>query len=194
VEPLENNCVAGRECPSFAVKERARASSLEAVPSLARRLACGRLPALLLAFGALLAGCGSKGAVSLTARLDHPSLTAKASALVTGLSGGFDLVLDLGPEAPSATTVSLGKFMLRNAAGVLVDGLPVSPDQAFPLDVGVGKTETAHFTLDPTASAPTDAASEICGGPLWFQGTVQDTLSSGRPTDVASEKISADCP
>ena len=70
---------------------------------------------LLLPLVAFVAGCGSKGAVSLLAHVERPELSARSNDFdLLVLSGGFDLVLELGDAAPRATTVTLGSFSIEN--------------------------------------------------------------------------------
>src|SRR5690606_4882826 len=56
--------------------------------------------ALIAAIGS---GCGSKGAVSLSARVEAIELTVSEGPFGASLDGSFDLVLDLGEAAPGAT-------------------------------------------------------------------------------------------
>jgi hypothetical protein len=149
---------------------------------------------LLLLLVASVAGCGSKGAVSLLAHVERPELSARSNALdLLVLSGGFDLVLELGDAAPRSTTVSLGSFSIENEAGApLVDRLDASPDLEFPVTLGPGDTVSAHCDLgDDQVVDPADG--DVCSGNLRIAGVITDSLSDGRPTRVISNAFQATC-
>ena len=88
---------------------------------------------LVLLLGLAVFGCGSKGAVSLSARIENATLSVQPLALGTQLTGEFDLVLELGAHAPEATSVTLGGFSLKNEQSTLVSALSVSASETFPL-------------------------------------------------------------
>src|SRR6185503_6877311 len=93
----------------------------------------------LLLSCALVAACGDKSAVSLSASIGNASVQVESLALGTRLGGGFDLSLDVGPEADGDSQVSLEAFALLLADQTLVSPLPVTPENAtFPLTVPKG--------------------------------------------------------
>ncbi|HET9953875.1 MAG TPA: hypothetical protein VFQ61_05210 [Polyangiaceae bacterium] len=148
--------------------------------------------ALLWGACALLPGCGSKGAVSLSARIDNAQLTVQDATLGTKLSGKFDLVLELGEAAPRATEVQLGAFSLKNDHGVLVERLALE-SEPFPISVAVGTTRSVPFTLDDSELV-TPGSAEICAGPVYIGGSVSDSLSNGKASNVTSSMLAIDCP
>lgn len=136
--------------------------------------------------------CGSKGAVSLSARIDNPTLSAHMAALGTELTGAFDLVLELGQAAPGATRVELGTFSLKNGDGALENALSLSSDQTFPIDVQPSQSVTVHMMLESGTLVATDVASAICGGEVWYAGNVTDAASSG-PVLTSSSRFEPTC-
>jgi hypothetical protein len=148
-------------------------------------------PVLLL--GLALFGCGSKGAVSLSARVENATLSVQPLALGTQLTGEFDLVLELGSAAPEATTVTLGSFSLKNAETTLVEALNASASESFPLALGAGKSLSVHFFLDQTKLIDADLGAALCAGEVWYAGTVTDTLSDGKPTVASSNRLVPSC-
>jgi hypothetical protein len=146
---------------------------------------------LLLLLGLAVFGCGSKGAVSLSARVENATLTVQPIALGTQLRGEFDLVLELGAHAPEATTVTLGGFSLMNEQTTLVDALSITASETFPLEVGIGSSKTVHFVVDGLDDADVGAAA--CAADVWYAGTVTDTLSDGKPTVASSVKLAPTC-
>jgi hypothetical protein len=149
---------------------------------------------LLLPLVAFVAGCGSKGAVSLLAHVERPELSARSNDLdLRVLSGGFDLVLELGDAAPRSTTVTLGSFSIENEAGApLVDRVDALPDLEFPVTLGPGDAVSAHCDLgDDQVVDPADG--DVCTGNLRIAGVITDSLSDGRPTRVISNAFQATC-
>ena len=147
-------------------------------------------PLSLLAILALCSACGSKGAVSLSARVEAPELSSRSSALVRTLEGSFDLVLELGEAAPRATSVSLGAFGLEDDTGPLIARLDVTPAQDFPLTLGEGDSTRVTCTLNDNSL---DAALDPCAGEVWIVGNVTDTLNDGRPTRANSDRFRVTC-
>jgi hypothetical protein len=147
--------------------------------------------ALSLLLGLAVFGCGSKGAVSLSARVENATLSVRPSALAAQLSGEFDLVLELGAHAPEATSVTLGGFALKNEQATLVSSLDVSASEAFPVEVAVGSSKAVHFVVD--ASEDTALGAAVCLADVWYTGTVTDTLSDGKPTVASSVKLAPTC-
>ena len=138
-----------------------------------------------------LLGCGSKGAVSLTADIGQGSLVVKESPFGSAsLTGSFELHLALGPEASGSTSVTLGNFSLQSASGAaLVEILHPDVDADFPLVIEKGASKTVIFTLNKGDSVERDQA---CPGPVRIVGSVMDSLKGG--TDpVSSPLITPDC-
>ena len=154
---------------------------------------CGLPSGLLWLLGFTVFGCGSKGAVSLSARVENATLSVQPLALGTQLGGEFDLVLELGGAAPEATTVTLGGFSLKSEQSTLVEALSASSSQAFPLEIGVGSSKTVHFVLDEGTLAEGEVGAALCSGDVWYAGTVTDTLSDGKPTVASSGKLTPTC-
>lgn len=147
-------------------------------------------PLSLLALLVALSACGSKGAVSLSARVERPELTARSSALARTLEGRFDLVLELGDAAPRGTTVSLGAFGIESDAGPLLARLDVDPERDFPVTLGAGDSMTVACTLGDATLEPD---LEPCAGEVWIVGNVTDTLNDGRPTRANSDRFAITC-
>ena len=150
-----------------------------------------RFSSLALALPLCLVSCGDKSAVSLSAQVNQANVTVTSTALVTTTSGGFELLLELGPEASGPTTVTLGNFALQTAAGSpLIDPLPVDPGSTtFPLVVNKGGSQTAMFSFT-SSKGDHDA---ICAGQVIIVGSVMDSLKGG--TDpLSSPPFTPSCP
>jgi hypothetical protein len=149
---------------------------------------------LLLPPAVCVTGCGSKGAVSLLAHVERPELSARTNELdLLVLTGGFDLVLELGDAAPRSTTVTLGSFSLESEAGdILVDRVDASPDLEFPVTLGAGDSVSAHCDLGDDQVADL-ADGDVCAGNIRITGVITDSLSDGRPTRVLSNAFRATC-
>lgn len=126
-------------------------------------------------------GCGDRSAVALTASIAGANLSLTTAALGSRLDGGLTLVLELGPEAPRATEVTLEVFEVRDATS---PGAPiVSPLglQAIeqPIVVGKGERRTVPLVIDQPALLDEAARSRLCAEPVVLGGAVSDTLSGG---------------
>ncbi len=141
----------------------------------------------------LAAGCGDKSAIALSASIDGAAVTVEQVTLGTRLAGGFDLLLELGPSASAATTVSLGAFALLRASDLsgLVQPLPLTSDVELPVSVGVGKRIDVHLTLDDQKLLRADDEGRICAEPVVIKGTVTDSLSGDEVTNVSSPAFPA---
>jgi hypothetical protein len=147
-------------------------------------------PLSLLATLVLFSACGSKGAVSLSARVERPELRSRSSELARTLEGSFNLVLELGDAAPRGTTVSLGAFGIEGDAGSIIERLDITPAQDFPLTLGEGDSTSIACTLnDNTLEADIDP----CASEVWIVGNVTDTLNDGRPTRANSDRFLIAC-
>ncbi len=159
-------------------------------PSLALRI--GRSLALLAA-PALLTGCPEEDTASLEAGVEAPSLSLRASTLVTDASGEFTLSLRLGSYASKDTQVSLGAFTLMRGGDELFGPVPLAASQEFPLTVGVGKSVSVTLSLEPGTTTTTEEADALCDGPIRFVGSVSDTLGENKPIRVESPAFDAAC-
>jgi hypothetical protein len=143
----------------------------------------------------LSAACGSKGSIALSASIQKPRVAVESATLGTRLTGGFELTLEVGPEASESSTVSLESFALVSAQdqATLVAPLPAAPEGAsFPLVVGKGELKTIRFVIagdDPISDTQRGA---ICAGPVRISGAVSDTLSGGRTTPLTSAAVTAE--
>jgi hypothetical protein len=136
-------------------------------------------------------GCGSKGAVALTTSIESANVELQALALGTRLGGGFDLLMDLGPEAESDTQVTLEAFALVRGAETLVSPLEALPEGAeFPLTVPKGGRRQVHFAIgsDTRLVDPATAAG-ICAGALQIAGALRDSLNDGKLTPLKSREL-----
>lgn len=140
-----------------------------------------RAPILVLAALAA-AGCGSKGAVSLSASIENAQLQVASVALGTKLGGSFDLRLELGDRADKAIDVTPDKFSVLGADdSTLVPTLSAATTEAYPIHVGVGQSRALSFTIDD--KNPLDAAAEtaLCASQVRISGSVTEA-SSGTST------------
>jgi hypothetical protein len=151
--------------------------------------------ACLLTLGSLAVfGCGSKGAVSLSARIENATVLAPTPGVLgAALGGEFDLVLDLGPSAPRATSVQPGTFSLKNDQGPLLDSISASASESVPFEVAVGQSKTVHFMFS-SVSVDASTRAAVCAADVWYTGTVSDTLSDNKPTLASSNKFTPSCP
>jgi len=145
-----------------------------------------------LAFGSL-AGCGSKEQVILSASVEDATLMVESTALTTELVGSFRLVLSLGEYAADPSTVGLGTFSLERDAQVLLSPLTLDATPAFPITVGVGKTERVAVSITGSVGEP-ELAADLCAGELSITGTVTDSLTDERPRTLSSGRFPPDCP
>jgi hypothetical protein len=144
----------------------------------------------LLAILVLFSACGSKGAVSLSARVEAPELSSGSSPLARSLEGRFNLVLELGNAAPRATTVSLGAFGIESDAGPIIGRIDFATAQDFPLTLGEGDSTSVACTLNDN---DLEADVDPCAGEVWIVGNVTDTLNDGRPTRANSDRFLISC-
>jgi hypothetical protein len=145
-------------------------------------------------FALLGAACGSKGAVSLTARIESSELGVTSGTLASGLSGQFDLVLELGEHAPRATTVSAPSFGVRQGNDMVVPTLSLSASERFPIELEPGSDQRVRFTVAENESVTDEEAEKLCAGPIRISGTVTDSLNDGKPAAIDSPAFQVDCP
>jgi hypothetical protein len=161
-----------------------------------KRLAVITAP--LLALCSMLAACGSKGSVAVSAGIDSPTVAVTAaSPLAANLSGGFTLYLELGAYAPSGTDVTprQGNFSLvkpSDQASLLVLHLTSATAPPFHLEPA-GKARIA-FTIDDQGTTPGQQVTvqekdAICQSrTVQIAGSVSDS-ASGNPTPVTSSSF-----
>jgi len=149
-----------------------------------------------LALAALLASaCGSKGAVSLLATVSAPDVTVEQLTLGARLKGGFDLVLEVGPEAESGTEVTVENFAVARGGATLVAPLLAAPvDATLPLAVGKGQRRAVRFAIDESKFIEPGERDQICAGSVQITGAIRDTLSGGNVTQLASPEAAPVCP
>lgn len=155
----------------------------------------GFFRALLVAGCALAggAGCGSKDAVSVSASIGSASLAITQGLLVDELSGGFDLELALGKYASEGTRVEAQTFAVVRGDTVLIEGLSVTTDRAFPVELEPGDEVVIPFDVAEDASVDETITAALCDGPLRIHGAITDS-ASGRPTPVESPPLEVSCP
>jgi hypothetical protein len=142
---------------------------------------------------ALTTACGSKGAVSLGARVDNATVSARTVALGTQVSGAFDLVLELGSAASKATSVEFGAFSIKGQSGVLIEALSLSSSEAFPISLGPGEGKSVHVSIEDGELVDDASKAALCAGDVWYAGVVTDTLSNGQATPATSDKLKPTC-
>lgn len=129
----------------------------------------------------------------LSARLESPELTVTSNALVTDVTGSFDLELALGDRASDPTSVELGTFSLQRDGDVLLNPLGLATEPSFPIDIGVGGSKHVDVTITHPNGEP-ELASELCSAELQIIGTLTDSLGDDRPVTVSSGRFLPDCP
>lgn len=136
-----------------------------------------------------LVGCDTEVSVSLSASIEQPRVAVEQLTLGTRLTGGFDLVLEVGEEASSGSTVSPERFeLVRDGASVAA--LTVRSDgHSFPLRVEKGQLVRVPFVFDESALLAAGVRDAICAGPVHIAGAVTDTLSGGRTTPLTSPAV-----
>jgi hypothetical protein len=147
-------------------------------------------------------GCGSKGAVAITADLENPHASVEsAPPLAHILRGAFTLHAELGELAPSGTDVSIqGALSLvapasqMSLAVLKLDALPPPP---YHLEPGgrVDATMTITDGMSGGQLLQSDEFTAICqAGTVQVTGTLADT-ASGKPTPVSSASFAVTgCP
>jgi hypothetical protein len=160
---------------------------------------------LLLALSIGTSCSANKDAVAVSASIANASVAVAktAAGLVSNLSGGFDVYLELGARASGPTDVTLVTFSLVRAETnqpLLTSGKPLSvvSSGASPIHLNPGDKASVH--LDISASGAQGKATPmeitnadltaICGaGSLKILGQLKDS-SMGDATSVASMGIS----
>ena len=138
---------------------------------------------------ALLAACGDKGAVSLSASIPEAEVSVKDNPFGAGLEGSFRLELALGGEASGSTSVTPGNFQLQTEAGAALVDLPhAATTTVFPLQVGKGEVKSVSFTLKEDS---VDRAA-LCAGKVRIVGSVLDSLK-GATEPVQGQLFTPDC-
>ena len=133
--------------------------------------------------------------MSLLATVSAPELTVEQLTLGTRLKGGFDLVLEVGPEAEGGSEVSVENFSLARGGMSLVSPLPAAPvDAMLPLSVGKGQRRTVRFAIDESKFLEQGQRDQICAGSVQITGAIRDTLSGGNLTQLTSPEAAPICP
>ena len=146
---------------------------------------------MALAFG-LLTSCVDEEGVLLSAKLESPALTVSSSALVTEVTGGFELHLSLGERASDPTTVELGTFSLQRDGDVLLDPLEIATNPEFPVSVAVGGEKHVVVSIGPH-EAEADLGELLCSRQLEIVGILTDSLGDDRPMTVSSGSFPPTC-
>lgn len=148
-------------------------------------------------FSLLLAGCGSKSNVTLSASLDNASVTvARPSPLVTELTGGFTLHVELGAEAADGTDVAIGNFLLvPGDSGTSPVTLKLTGAEAFPVHLAPGANSSIPLTIATSAGDPAQGVDEataaaLCAGAAQISGNLTDSAQGDAITPVSSGPLS----
>jgi hypothetical protein len=145
---------------------------------------------------ALCAGaCGDKGSIALTAAIQRPSLSVTEAALGSELGGGFELYLEVGPQASEPSAVELERMDLQPAGeGIVAIELSAEPQGvSFPLQVGVGDRLTVSFELVDQPLLDEAEAEALCSDAAYVRITLRDSLLAGQTLAITSEPIEPDC-
>jgi hypothetical protein len=143
----------------------------------------------LCALPFLLAGCGDKSAISLSANITQGSVKVQNGAFGASASGDFEMLLALGPEASGSRTVTPQNFQLVDEAkAVVADQLPVKTATPIPIAIGKGESTTVNFTF---ADSMVDH-DMACAGPLFIVGSVDDASGTGSQR-VSSAGLTPSC-
>ena len=139
----------------------------------------------------LLAGCGDKAAVSLTATIESPVLSVQNGALGSSLDGSFNLHLVLGKEASGSHSIALGSFSVHGSGSTVIDPVPVDASPTtFPITISPGDDKTIPIKLsfaDVLSQAQHDG---LCPGPAQILGSV---LEDGKANGISSGSVSPTC-
>lgn len=141
-----------------------------------------------------MAGCGGKDLISLSTSVASVKLELSPVALGSALTGNFELVLKLGPEAPSPTEVSLSKVALTRAGTELRPILDATPSPAFPIAVDAGESKRVLFAVAEQELLSQPEVDELCSAPVQLVVVVTDTLSDAKTTTTASPAFVPACP
>jgi hypothetical protein len=135
--------------------------------------------------------------VSLSVGIHDTSLQVEDGTLGTRLIGGFDLRLELGSEAPSASTVSIESFALVRASdqSTLVAPLPAAPAAGFqfPLDIPKGAERVVPFVLDDQTLLDSAVRDGICAEPVQVVGVIHDSGEGGTLPVASTELTPTGC-
>lgn len=154
--------------------------------AMTRKVLC-----LVAAVGSLFVmGCGTDKSVSLAASVGKANVAVVQQTLGTQLTGGFELYLELGPEASKGVSVELENFSIVRSSdnATVVPSLQVVPQSGvtFPVSVGVGELKTVTFTLDDQKLLPDSDKAALCAEPVRIVGTVK---SSGETEPLSSQAL-----
>lgn len=156
-------------------------------------------PGIALVAAALAAATGctdTDAAVFVEASIASPSAAVTGGTLGTGLAGGFQLDLHLGPRASGASEVSIRSFEITDAgqAASIVAPLEAGSTTTLPVLVEPDGDVTVAFTFDTGADLlPAEARDGLCDpAGIRVVGAIEDSLQDGA-TPVASEVFVATC-
>jgi hypothetical protein len=153
-----------------------------------------KLAATLLTVALLPAiGCGGKERISLSARVRNVELEVQEDLLGTFLSGQFDLLVRLGPNASESTTAELESVSLVRTGGAptLVAALPLTTLPG-PIEVRPGQERTLSLVLEDSEPIAADMREQICSAPVQITGSLTDTLSDDGSTPFSSPEQTPD--
>ncbi len=117
-----------------------------------------------------------------------PTITSPAAILTTsnplgdGLTGSFDLGLDLAPRASGPSTVELVQVSILDATMTtpIVQALSTTSTPAFPTTVQPGDDPTISITFDTGSKLlPQTDKAALCAAGVVFAAQIQDSLLPG---------------
>lgn len=153
---------------------------------------------LALAPLALLACSPDVSDLSVTGRIEEPSLTLTKSAFGTAAEpqgtpeGSFYLSMSLGQNASGGSDVMPGSFALVNAANnQLITALPVqaTAPKTFRIEIA----DTQRFLYKVSFDKPIPLAGICAASQVAISGTFHDGARN-KNTDVRSEPFALPCP
>jgi len=147
----------------------------------------------------VLAGCvdTDPDRVQLEARVENVELAVEQTTLVTVLSGGLDVVLELGDLAEEGRTVERAPALtlVKESDRSLVRQIDALPDgEGFPMTIGAGETRRISFALTTENTLHADQFDVVCAGNVVVAGSVDDSKTGHNvPFDSAPFKLEG-CP
>jgi hypothetical protein len=146
----------------------------------------------------VLIGCDPDAAVFVEATIESSSVTITPSGLVTGVSGGIELNLHLGPRASGPGEVTLGAISLTTGDRLttLVEAVGAQPNPQFPVTVGLDSDVKVSFTVGAEDNLlEADAVDTLCGsGDLAYVVVLDDTLRGGSVSTASEPVAPSGCP
>lgn len=140
-----------------------------------------RTCAAVLLAAASVAGCGTKDAVSLSARVEGVTLKLEQAALGSQLSGGFRVEVSLGEYASRPATARFETFELLLSDGSALGPLtPEPPTGDVSLSPGESRRLDYSFVHRTLLEAATVTA--LCAGGARVAGVMLDGADGDKPT------------